>query len=97
MATMTPLGQLIEEVRTAFYDRHGVILSYDAIAKKGKNVVQGTRIHQMATQPIKALPPFATLKALALGLEVPYRIVLEKALLSAGYELPAQLPTERAG
>ena len=89
MADMTPLGQLIEDVRQAFTDRHGVTLSYDAIAKRGGGVIGGTRVHQLATEPsLPTLPPSRTLEALARGLEVPYRIVLEKALLSAGYSLP---------
>ena len=86
---MSPLGQLIEDVRAAFLDRHGVTLSYDAIAKRGGNVIKGARVHQMATQPIRQLPPNETLVALANGLHVPYSVVLEKAMLSSGYDLSA--------
>lgn len=89
VSDVSPIGQLIEDVRNAFLDRHGVGLSYDAIAKRGGNVIKGARVHQIAHEPIRALPPFDTLRALAKGLEVPYSVVLEKALISAGYEVPS--------
>lgn len=88
MGDVSPLGQLIEDVRAAFLDRYGVHLSYEAIARRGGGAVSRKRIQQIATGPIKTLPPESTLRALARGLEVPYRIVLEKALEAAGYTPP---------
>jgi hypothetical protein len=86
---MTPLGQLIEDVRNDFFDRHGVVLSYEAIAKKGGLVIGGKRVHQYATEDrMPMLPRARVVAALAKGLEVPYRVVLERALQSAGYVLP---------
>lgn len=89
MPDVSPLAQLIEEVRAAFEERHGVHLSYQDIARRGGGIGR-KRVHQMATEPIRALPPESTIRALAKGLEVPYSVVLERALLSAGYELPGQ-------
>ena len=90
MDTVSPLGQLIEDVRAAFLDRYGVHLSYEAIARRGGGAISRKRVHQIATGPIKVVPPEETLRALARGLEVPYSIVLEKALLSAGYTWPTR-------
>lgn len=87
---MTPLGELIEDVRAAFLDRHGVQLSYADIARRGGDVVGRKRIQQLAQNEIKDMPRDATLRALAKGLEVPYSVVLEKALVSAGYTWPAR-------
>jgi len=85
---MSPLGQLIEDVRADFEQREGVPLSYAAIARRGGEVMGRKRVFTMVSKPIKDLPAPETLRALAKGLGVPYSIVLEKALLSAGYELP---------
>lgn len=90
MEAVSPLGQLIEDVRADFYKRHGVPLPYAAIAKRGGNVIGRKRVFTMVSQPIKEMPSAAALEALARGLEVPYSIVLEKALLSAGYTWPTR-------
>lgn len=85
---MSPLGQLIEDVRRDFADTHGVPLSYNAIAKRGGGAIGGKRVHQMVAQPIREMPSAAALQALAKGLSVPYAVVLERALASAGYTMP---------
>lgn len=90
MAPVTPLGQLIEDVRAAFLAAEGTVLSYDVIAARGGGVITGGRIQQLATGPLNRLPSPETLEALALGLRVPYTTVLDVALASTGHlgELP---------
>ena len=89
MDSVSPLAALIAEVRADFADRHGVHLSYADISRRGGNVIGSKRVHQYATQPIRDLPNVDSLKALAKGLEVPYSVVLERALISAGYTVPS--------
>jgi hypothetical protein len=82
---MTPLGALIEEARRRFQDQHGVELSYADIARRGGGVITRGRVQQLAKDPIKAVPPAATLRALALGIGEREEVVIEKALASTGY------------
>lgn len=84
---MTPLGDLIQEVRMKFLDKHGVDLSYTAISRRGGEVITRSRVQQLAKDPIREMPSAATLKALALGLglEDNEALVVERALASAGY------------
>lgn len=90
---VSPLARLIEEVRAAFFDEHGVSLSYADIARRGG--AGDKNVHRLATREIKDMPSAETLKALAKGLGVPYSVVLEKALLSAGYTRRDRQPPER--
>ncbi len=82
---MTPLGELIEEAQRRFVDMHGVELSYGDIARRGGKAVTRGRVQQLAKDPIRSMPGPTTLAALALGLGVAEHLVVEKALVSAGY------------
>lgn len=83
---MTPLAALIREVQRAFTDRHGVELSNGDIAKRSGGRLTRQRVQQLSTRPIPTMPSPATLRALALGLQVPYSVVLQRALASCGYD-----------
>lgn len=89
---MTPLGELIEECKRAFLDLHGVELSNGDIARRSGKRLTRTRVQQLASDPIKALPSPHTITGLALGLGVSHGLVLQRAMESAGYDVPADFP-----
>lgn len=85
---MTPLGALIEEVQHLFLRDHGVELTYGDVARRSDGRVLRNRVQQLAKDPIKALPSPTTIEGLRRGLGVPYSVVLQRALASAGYDVP---------
>lgn len=82
---MDELGALIEEVKRAFLDRHGVELSNQDIARRSGGVMTRGRVQQLEKTGVKAMPGPDVIMGLARGLEVPASLVLERALLAAGY------------
>jgi hypothetical protein len=88
---MTPLGALIVECQGRFQDKHGVELTLGDIIRRSRGALGKSRVQQLRHGEIKAMPTPATIRGLALGLDVPESVVLERALQSAGY-LPAPFP-----
>lgn len=72
-----------------FADAHGVELSYGDIARRSQGRLTRSRVQQMASTPIRAMPSPDSVKGLALGLGVPESVVTQRAMASAGYEVPA--------
>ncbi len=85
---MTPLGALVVEVQQHFARQHQVELSFGDIARRSGGLVLRTRVHQLVHDPVKRLPSPQTLDGLSRGLGIPYSVVLQRALASAGYQVP---------
>lgn len=88
LSAISPLARLIQESQSAFYAEHGVRLTYGGIARRTGSRLTRTRVHQMATAPIKAMPTPGTVRLLAAGLGVPEMLVTQRALASSGYLVP---------
>lgn len=83
------LAQLIQDVQ----DQSDPRLSLNQIAKRAG--LSSSRVHQMASQPMKAMPDPDTLQRLADALRVPLRLVVDAALTSLG--LPSTQPSYAQG
>lgn len=90
MAVVTPLAALIKKAQDDFLDANGVELSYGDIARRAQ--LSRSRISQLAAGPLPTVPPHETLEMLARGLRVSYDLVLQRALESAGYDVPDRWP-----
>jgi hypothetical protein len=86
--SVSPLADLIEECQAVFRNREGVELSYADIANRGGPPLNRSRVQQLARAGFKELPSPDRLRALAKGLGVPDSVVVERALLTAGYSVP---------
>lgn len=89
---VTPIGELIEEVRAAFLDEHGTTLSYADLASRSGGEISRQQMHAYATGDLTRMPPPETIEAMATALRVSKGLVLQRMLESVGYELPSDFP-----
>lgn len=92
-----PLAALIENTQKRFLDEHGVTLSYGSISRRSGGRVTRTRVHQLATMPMRRIPEPETITGLSLGLGVTEDVVLQRCLESAGYRVSEHAKAARFG
>lgn len=83
MASMTPIAELIEEVRAL----NG--WSYRDLERRSRGVVSKSRFQQFVYREMRSLPEARTINGVAQALGLPVSIVVERMLATLGIPRPS--------